>query len=385
MRTLKDFNVSGKRVLLRTDFNAPVEEGHVKDDFRLSAYIPTIRYLQERRAKIIILSHLGRPQGQKNSEESLEPVARRLGELMESPVQFVGEVFGDDSRAAIANLKEGEVLLLENLRFHAEEEANDMAFAQRLAELGDCFVNDAFSASHRAHASIAGLPTLLPSAAGLLLEKEVNGLDRVRLHAVRPYVFIMGGAKASTKIPVVKKLLPQVDAICFGGVLANTILAAQGVTVGKSIFEEKVLEAAKEITVFDTKVHVPVDVVTSTDLTGNAPIRTTAIGEMRDDEIILDIGQDTVNLFLKVMLSANTVVWNGPVGLFEVPQFAQGTLALADAFKDLGAYTVVGGGDVIRALDIEGLLAKVNFVSTGGGAMLEYLAGEKLPGIEALK
>src|SRR3989338_8087723 len=215
MRTLKDFNVSGKRVLLRTDFNAPVEEGHVKDDFRLSAYIPTIRYLQERRAKIIILSHLGRPQGQKNSEKSLEPVARRLGELMESPVQFVGEVFGDDSRAAIANLKEGEVLLLENLRFHAEEEANDMAFAQRLAELGDCFVNDAFSASHRAHASIAGLPTLLPSAAGLLLEKEVNGLDRVRLHAVRPYVFVMGGAKASTKIPVVQKLLPQVDAICF--------------------------------------------------------------------------------------------------------------------------------------------------------------------------
>ncbi|MBI2462690.1 MAG: phosphoglycerate kinase [Candidatus Spechtbacteria bacterium] len=384
MKTLSSLNVTSKRVLVRADFNVPIAEEKVMDDFRLSAYLPTIHYLQERGARIILLSHLGRPNGKRDERLSLRPVASRLSELGSLPVQFVADIIGEDARKAAQELQDGQIMMLENLRFDAREEANDEQFARELAALGEIYVDDGFSVCHRAHASIVGIPKFLPSAAGLLLEKEARELDRVRVNAEPPFVLIMGGAKVKTKLYLIKIFLEKVDAVCLGGILANTVLAAQGVAIGKSLFEKDLQQEAKELALTDTKLHLPIDVVVSTGIGGETPAHNAAVGNMKEDEIILDIGPDTIDLFSRIMHQAKTIVWNGPMGLFEVDKFAEGTHALAREFKTIHAHTVVGGGDVIRALDKIGMISSVNFVSTGGGAMLEYLAGEKLPGIIAL-
>lgn len=385
MKTLSSLDVAGKRVLVRADFNVPIEDEKVMDDFRLTAYLPTIHYLQERGARVILLSHLGRPDGKPSEELSLRPVAMRLGELARMPVQFVADIIGEEAHKAAQELQDGQILMLENLRFDAREEGNDEQFARELASLGEMYVDDGFSVCHRAHASIVGIPKFLPSSAGLLLEKEVRELERVRTRAEQPFVLIMGGAKVKTKLCLIKGFLEKADAVCLGGILANTVLAAQGVVIGKSLFEKDLQEEAKELTITNTKLHLPIDVIVSTDAEGTMPIRSAAVGNMKEDELILDIGPDTIELFSRIMHQAKTIVWNGPMGLFEVEKFAEGTYALAREFKTIHAYTVVGGGDVIRALDKIGMISSVNFVSTGGGAMLEYLAGEKLPGIEVLK
>lgn len=369
---------------MRADFNVPMKEGEIQDDFRIAAYIPTIKYLQEHGAAVILLSHLGEPKGF-DPELSLKPIAERLTKLMGEDIGFVADVIGETAKHAAEELKPGGVLLFENLRFWPGETANDSGFARALASMGDCYVNDAFSVSHRAHASIVGLPKLLPSAAGLLLQKEVETLTRVRDEAVHPLVVLMGGAKAKTKIPFLAKFIQKSDAICLGGVLANTILAGKGIAVGRSLYEKDLQEETEKLVITNAKLHLPVDVVVSRDVTGNAETRIAPVANMKEDEMILDIGPDTIKMFSKIMRSANTIVWNGPLGFFETEKFAEGTYALAREFEHIRAYSVVGGGDVIEALDNLGLLPAVDFVSTGGGAMLELLAGEKLPGIEALR
>ncbi len=383
MRLLSSLDVENKRVLVLVDFNVPIKEGKIQDDFRIAAYLPTIRYLQEHNAKIILLSHLGEPKGI-DPKLSLKPIAEKLSELLQQKVAFASDTIGPSAQEHIAALKPGDALLLENLRFSPGEEANDQDFARSLASLGDCYVNDAFSVSHRAHASIVGLPALLPSVAGLLLQKEVETLDRVRRDAVPPFVILMGGAKVKTKLPFLATFLQKMDAVCVGGVLANTILAGKGFSVGKSLYEKDEKAEVEKFVITDTKLHLPVDVVVSSDLEGKAETRIAPVGNMKENEMILDIGPDTIKMFSKIIRSANTIVWNGPMGLFEVKRFAEGTYALAREFEHIRAYTVVGGGDVIEALDNLGLLPSVDFVSTGGGAMLEFLSGKSLPGVEAL-
>lgn len=383
----------GTRVLLRVDFNVPVGSDMRVDeteDWRIKATLPTLDYLRSKGAITIILAHLGRPKEEDGKEETLEPVAKRLVEITGHPVHFTPHCLGRDgclkeeAEKEISRLKPGDVMMLENLRFSPAEEAADEQFARDLSKLGDIFVNDAFGASHRAHASVAVLPKFLPSYAGLLMEKELKELEMVVKNPVHPLVAVIGGIKAETKLKVVRRFLGLAEGICLGGVLANTVIAAKGYAIGKSFFAKNLVEDVKNLEIADTKLHIPVDVVVSSRTDGSAPYSIAPVGKIDGDQYILDIGPDTIKLFGEVLKSAKTIIWNGPMGKTDVPEFSRATEELIKVIAGLGAYSVIGGGDTVEVLARMKYLDKINHVSTGGGAMLEFLAGNELPGVRAL-
>ncbi len=386
---LRDVTVTDKRVLVRVDFNVPLtDDGQVSDDTRIVAALPTIRYLVENRAKVILMSHLGRPKGKVNLAYSLQPVATRLGELLGQPVAFVPDCVGEVAEAAVAKLAPGEVLLLENLRFHAAEEKNEAGFAQQLAALGDVYVNDAFGTAHRAHASTAGVADYLqPAVCGFLLEKEIKFLGAALADPERPFVAILGGAKVSDKIAVVRNLLGRVDSLLIGGGMANTFLAAQGKEMGRSLVEKEAISLAEELLAQakerGVQMHLPLDAVVATDLDANTT-QVVAIDEVPQDQMVLDIGPATREHFAGLLADAKLIVWNGPMGVFERENFAAGTYALAKAVADSPATSIVGGGDSAAAIAQAGLTDAITHVSTGGGASLEFLEGKTLPGVAAL-
>lgn len=386
---LRDVTVTDKRVLVRVDFNVPLtDDGQVSDDTRIVAALPTIRYLVENRAKVILMSHLGRPKGKVNLAYSLQSVATRLGELLGQPVAFVPDCVGEVAEAAVAKLAPGEVLLLENLRFYAAEEKNEAGFAQQLAALGDVYVNDAFGTAHRAHASTAGVADYLqPAVCGFLLEKEIKFLGAALTDPERPFVAILGGAKVSDKIAVVRNLLGRVDSLLIGGGMANTFLAAQGKEMGRSLVEEEAISLAEELLAQakerGVQMHLPLDAVVATDLDANTT-QVVAIDEVPQDHMVLDIGPATREHFAGLLADAKLIVWNGPMGVFERENFAAGTYALAKAVADSPATSIVGGGDSAAAIAQAGLTDAITHVSTGGGASLEFLEGKTLPGVAAL-
>lgn len=388
MKFLKDFDFTNKRVLLRTDFNVPLgNDGIVdgKEDWRIEATLPTINYLLGKKAKIILLSHLGRPKGKVVESLRLEPVRQRLENLLGQKVLKSNGFSIQEIEKSAKNLQAGEIVLLENIRFHPGERNNDPNFARQLANLGEIYVNDAFGSIHRSHASIVGLPQYLSSCAGLLLEKEIKVLSQIAEKPERPLLVIIGGIKISTKIKVIKSFLEKTDALILGGALANTVISAKGFAIGKSIIEKEMVEEVKKLELTNIKLHIPVDAVVSVNSSGGAPSRIAPIGKTNGREMILDIGPETIQLFSQVISQAKTIIWNGPVGIFEVEKFNQGSKKIARAIAQSDAFSVVGGGETITLLEQMGLLEKINHISTGGGAMLKFLAGEKLPGIEALK
>lgn len=386
MRTLRELPVEGKRVFVRVDYNVPLEGGQVQDDTRLRESLPTIEHLVSRRARVILASHLGRPKGKVAEEFRMAPVGRRLAELLGRPVAAAADCIGPEVEAEIARLPAGGVLLLQNLRFHPGEEANDPAFAGELAKLADTFVNDAFSASHRAHASVVGIASLLPSAAGLSLEKEVRVLGGLLKAPKRPFTLILGGAKISDKIGVLQNLMDRLDGILVGGGIANTFLAAGGLSLGESLVERERLEDAHRIMEKDGgKLTLPADAVVAEAVQVDAPRRVVAVDEVPAGWRILDIGPRTVELFLAHLSGAATILWNGPLGVWEMAPFAQGTWAIGRALRSLPATTVVGGGDLVAALAAGECLEGISHISTGGGAMLEFLEGKVLPGVAALE
>ena len=385
-KTVRDISVKGKRVLVRVDFNVPLENGEVADDTRIRGALPTIQYLLEQGAAVILMSHLGRPKGQVRDELRLDPVARRLSELLDLEVAKVDDCVGPEVQKAAHGLQPGQVLLLENLRFHPEEEDNNQEFAGQLASLADVYVNDAFGTAHRAHASTAGVPQYLPAVAGFLMERELEMLGSILADPARPFVAILGGAKVSGKIGVIRSLLNKVDSLLVGGGMANTFLKAQGYEVGESLVEDDSLTVAQEtLEQAGDKLLLPVDVVVADAFAEDANSRTVGIKEVTSGWRILDIGPRTVGLFEEKLSSAGTVVWNGPMGVFEFPRFAAGTIALASSLARSQAVTIVGGGDSVAALQEAGLANKMTHVSTGGGASLEFLEGKTLPGVAALQ
>jgi phosphoglycerate kinase len=385
-RDLRD--LVGKRVFCRVDFNVPIAAGRVADQTRIEASVPTIDLLRNAGAKVVLASHLGRPKGQRKPEFSLAPVAEHLTGLLNRPVLFVGSCVGDEAERAVAELAPGGVLLLENLRFHAGEEGNDATFAAALARLGDLYVNDAFGTAHRAHASTTGVPALLkPAAAGLLMEAELTHLSRLLEDPAHPFLAILGGAKVSDKIDLIDNLLPRVDGFLVGGAMAYTFLAAQGQPVGRSLVETGKLDMAlaliERIGASGKRLLLPVDHVAA--VSGNDDdVRTTAGVALAADEAGRDIGPKTVAAFIDDIRRAGTVLWNGPVGRFEVAAFASGTRRIAEALATCSAVSVVGGGDTAAAVQQFGLAGKMTHVSTGGGASLEFLSGLPLPGVAAL-
>ncbi len=386
--SLADLTLSGRRVLMRVDFNVPMSGGRLGDDSRISATLASIRYVTDEGGKLILASHMGRPRGRPNPEFSLEPVRDRLAAMLGMDVAFARDCVGPEAVEAVARLKDGEVLLLENLRFHAEEEANDPDFAEALASLCDLYVNDAFGAAHRAHASTAGLPARVgQSAAGFLLQKELESLGRALEGAKRPYVSIVGGAKISGKIELIENFLNIADDILIGGAMAYTFLRAEGVQTGKSLVEEDrvplardLLEAARHS---GRRIRLPEDHIVAASFDGDA-MRTTSIGETAAGEMGLDIGPQTVRTYSDVIATAATLVWNGPMGVFENPRFAEGTFAVARSVASSSAFSIVGGGDSAAAVNESGLADRIGHISTGGGAALEFLSGRRLPGVEAL-
>ena len=390
--SIRDLELTGKRVFVRVDFNVPLtESGEITDDTRIRQTLPTLAYALERGARLILASHLGRPKGKPNPQMGLAPVAVRLGKLLNRPVIFVSDCIGLAAEGPALGLRNAEVLLLENLRFHPEEEANDPEFAQQLARLADCYVNDAFGSAHRAHASTVGMTLFFPqAAAGLLMEKELNYLTKATSNPERPYVALLGGAKVSDKIEVIMNLLPVVDALLIGGAMAYTFLRAMGQPVGRSLVEEDKVELAKkvlgEVEQRKYRFQLPVDHLIAQKLEASAPTRVVdgTATPIPSDYMGVDIGPRTAELFAAEIARARTVVWNGPMGVFEVEPFARGTLAMAHAMASLQGTTIVGGGDSIAALAHAGVEEKITHICTGGGASLEFLAGKKLPGIEVL-
>ena len=390
--TLRDIEPTGKRVLTRVDFNVPLHDGEVSDDTRLVATLPTLRYLLHKQARLVLMSHLGRPKGGPDPKYSLKPVARRLERLLRMPIAFAEDCIGADAESRSKQLRDGEVLLLENLRFHAEEEKNDPGFARALAALGDLYVNDAFGTAHRAHASTEGVPRLLkPAAAGFLMEQELSHLGAALEHPARPFIAILGGAKISGKIDVITSLLSKVDALLIGGAMMFTFLRARGLATGRSLVEEDRVEMARQVSADaqqrGVELMLPVDCVASTATDGSAPSKVTAVDRLGPEEMGVDIGPETVKRFSERLQSAKTVLWNGPMGIFEVPAFAEGTLAVARALADAtgrGAVTIVGGGDSAAAVQQAGVAERLTHLSTGGGASLEFLEGKVLPGVAAL-
>lgn len=388
-KIIRDVDVQGKRVLMRADFNVPVnDQGVITDDKRIAAALPTIKYLVDNQAKVILMSHFGRPKGKPVESMRLNPVAERLSELLEQPVVKVDDCIGQEVEQAVANLQNGQVMLLENVRFYAEEEANDPDFAKQLAALGDLYVNDAFGTAHRAHASTAGVADYLPAVSGFLMEKELKFLGGAVNEPKRPFVAILGGAKVQDKIAVIEALLDKVDTLIIGGGMAYTFLKAQGHEIGKSLLDADRIEFCKQI-MEDAKtkgvqILLPVDIVVATEFAADADNRIVAADQIPADWEGLDIGPETIKLFSEAIAKSETVIWNGPMGVFEFPAFAKGTNLVAQALADSQGITIIGGGDSAAAVEQAGLADKMTHVSTGGGASLEFLEGKELPGVAAL-
>ena len=384
-KSVKDIDVKGKKVLVRVDFNVPIKDGKITDDTRIRAALPTINYLIDQGAMLILCSHLGRPKDEPDPAYSMKPVAEYLGELLNKKVAFAEDCIGPKAEAAAAALKPGDVLVLENTRFHKEEKKNDPEMARQLASLADVFVNDAFGSAHRAHASTEGVTKFLPSVAGFLLEKEIKYLDQAIEDPKRPFVAILGGAKVSDKIGVIKNLLTKADTVLIGGGMANTFFKAQGYPVGDSLVEDEALDTARELVKEGgSKLRLPVDMVIADKFDNDAQTKIIDVGPVPDGWRILDVGPETVKNFSKVISEAGTVVWNGPMGVFEMSNFAKATFAVAQAVADSHAISIIGGGDSAAAIAQSGLADKISHISTGGGASLEMLEGIQLPGLAAL-
>lgn len=390
-KTVKDIQVEGKKVLVRCDFNVPMEDGAITDDVRIRAALPTINYLIENGAKIILMSHMGRPKGEAKMEFTLAPVAKRLGELINKEVKFISSpvVVDDAVRAAAADLENGQVMLLENTRFRKEETKNEEAFTNELAELGEIFVNDAFGTAHRAHCSTAGVAEHMPAVSGFLIEKEVKYLGSAVENPVRPLLAIMGGAKVSDKILLIENLLNKVDVLLIGGGMSYTFLKAKGYEIGKSLLDEENIGLAgdlmKKAEEKGVKMIIPVDVVCASEFSNDAATKVCKVSEIPADMEGMDMGPETVKLFSEEINKAKTVVWNGPLGVFEMDNFAKGTCGVAEALADCDATTIIGGGDSAAAVKKFGLGDKMTHISTGGGASMEYLEGKVLPGIACLE
>lgn len=384
MRTLKKVNVKGRRALVRVDFNVPIDEKRaILDDFRIRAALPTIEALSRKNAKVILISHFGRPAG-RDPRYSLDVVRDRLLEY-DISVGFAPDCVGPQAEEIVNDIAPGEIVLLENLRFHEGEEANDAGFARALASLGDVYVNDAFGASHRSHASLVLVPRMLPSYAGPLLEREVEFLGALRVKPKRPLVLVLGGAKAKEKLAVLKAFISKADHILVGGIVANALFAAQGLSTGNSVLSEDVVAMARDIFVASSRLHLPVDVVVARGSAARpSAICVKAVGNVQENEYILDIGPETRKLFVNIIYGAGTIFWNGPMGLFEKEEFSHGTETIACAIAASKGVKIVGGGEAAAALMRLGLAEAVDHVSTGGGAMLDFLAGKRLPGLEAL-
>jgi len=385
--TIDDLNVKGKRVLVRVDFNVPLDDNQkITSDFRIRAALPTITKLLEGGARVILMSHLGRPKGEKNPKFSLKPVAERLGELIPNRVYFAPDCIGEEVKKMVSELEDGEVLLLENLRFHSEETKNDPQFSAQLAELGDIYVNDAFGTSHRAHASMAGVAEQFEQrAAGYLLQKELHYLQDYLSEPKKPYTAVLGGAKVTGKIEIIEKLFGKVDNILIGGGMVFTFLKAKGLEIGKSLLEEDKIELAKETLEkakeFGCNIYLPTDIVVAQEVSESAVPDVVPVDAIPADQIGVDIGPDSTMLFTNILNESNTVLWNGPMGVFEIPQFSTGTESIARVLADItkkGAVTVVGGGDSASAIKKLKMSDKVTHVSTGGGASLELLSGMEL-------
>lgn len=388
-KTVRDLDVAGKKVLVRVDFNVPLnDKGEITDDTRITASLPTIQYLLEQKAAVILMAHLGRPKGQVKPELSLAPVAKHLGKLLGKKILFAPDCVGEAAQTAASKLKPGHILLLENLRFHKEEEKNDMDFAEKLASLADLYVNDGFGVSHRAHASVEGVTHFLPAAAGFLLEKEIQYVGQAVTNPLHPFVAIIGGAKVSDKIGVISNLLDKVDTLLIGGGMANTFLAAQGYKMGKSLVEEDKLDLAKELLAKAKKNKVnmllPTDLVMAAAFAPDAEHVTEKVKNLNQAYIALDIGAETSKAYAEALADAKMIVWNGPMGVFEMDAFCKGTEAVAKAVAKSRATSIVGGGDSVAAIEKLGLAKRITHISTGGGASLEYLEGKVLPGVAAL-
>ena len=391
-KTVEDIDVAGKKVLVRCDFNVPMEDGKITDDNRIVGALPTIKYLLSKQAKVILCSHLGRPKGEFNLKYSLAPVAARLSELLGVKVTLAKDVVGEDAQAKAAALGNGEVLLLENVRFHKEEEKNDPEFSKKLASFAEIYVNDAFGTAHRAHASTAGVADYLPAVCGYLIEKEISVMGKALSDPERPFVAILGGAKVADKLKVIENLLTKVDTLIIGGGMAYTFIAAQGKNIGTSLYDAEKLEYCKDMLkkaeANGVKLLLPVDTVVAAAFPDpiDAPVETEVVCtcSIPADKMGLDIGPKTRELFAEAIKGAKTVVWNGPMGVFENDALAQGTMAVAKALAESGAITIVGGGDSAAAVEKLGFADKITHISTGGGASLEFLEGLELPGIACL-
>ena len=385
-KLITDIDVKGKRVLVRVDFNVPIKEGKVKDDTRIRAALPTIKYLLEHGASVILFSHLGRPKDGPDPEFSMRPTAVHLSRLLGKPVAFAEEAVGEVAEKAAKALKPGDVLVLENTRFHKGETKNDLELAKKWANLADLYVNDAFGSAHRAHSSTEGVAQFLPAVGGFLMEKEIQYLGQAIANPRRPFIAILGGAKISDKIGVIRNLLLKADQVLIGGGMANTFFKAQGYPVGDSLVEDEVLDTARELLQLGgTRLRLPVDIVIADKFEAEAQSKTMEMGPVPDGWRILDIGPKTVESFSKAIKGAGTVVWNGPMGVFEFPRFAQGTFGVAKAVAGSGAVSIIGGGESVAAINQSGLADKITHISTGGGASLEMLEGLVLPGVAALQ
>ena len=388
-KTIEDIDVQGKKVLVRVDFNVPLNEnGEITDETRIQAALPTIQYLLDNGAKVILMSHLGRPKGEVKPEFSLAPVAKRLGELLDTKVIFAKDCVGKEAQEAVDSMEAGQVVLLENLRFHKEETANDAEFAKQLASLGDIFVLDAFGTAHRAHASTAGVADYLPAVAGFLIGKELSVMGKALEDPARPFIAILGGAKVSDKIGVIENLLKKVDCLIIGGGMANTFVKAQGYEMGKSLVDDERLDLARDL--MDQakkkgiKIMLPSDFVVAKEFKADAETQIVAAENIPADAMALYIGPSTRIIFANEIKRAKTVIWNGPMGVAEMSAFAGGTKAIAEALADSSAITIIGGGDSAAAVKKLGFADKMSHISTGGGASLEFLEGKELPGVAAL-
>lgn len=390
-KTVKDIEVKGRRALVRCDFNVPMQDGKITDDIRITSALPTIRYLTEHGAKVILMSHMGRPKGEAKMEFSLKPVADRLAELLRQDIQFISvpRVVDQQVIDAANQLKEGQILLLENVRFRKEETKNEAGFSKELARLGDFFVNDAFGTAHRAHCSTAGVADHLPAVSGFLIEKEVKFLGEALENPQRPFVAIMGGAKVGDKIPVIENLLKKVDTLVIGGGMSYTFFKAMGLEIGTSILDAESVELAgqliKRAEAAGVKLMLPVDVVCAKEFENDSEAMTCGRDSIPADKMGMDIGPKSIQNIAEELAKAKTVVWNGPMGVFEMPNFAQGTKAVAESLANSGATTIIGGGDSAAAVEQFGYGDKMTHISTGGGASLEFLEGKTLPGIAVLE
>lgn len=387
-KSIRDVELAGKRLFCRVDFNVPMQDGMITDDTRIRAAVPTIRYMVDAGAKVILASHFGRPKGQVVEEMRLTPVAAHLSALLGKEVTKLGDSVGEEVKAAVAGMKNGDVLLLENVRFHPGEEKNDPELAKSFAELADLFVNDAFGTAHRAHASTAGIAQYIPAVSGLLMEKEIRFMGGALSNPERPFTAIVGGAKVKDKIAVIENLLTKVDSLIIGGGMANTFLKAQGYAIGASLCEDdkldlarSLMEQAKERGV---NLMMPIDVIVADRFAADAEKKTVAIDAIPEGWMALDIGPKTVEAYHRVIVESKTVVWNGPMGVFEMDAFAQGTIGVARAMKECSGTTIIGGGDSVAAVEKAGVAEEMTHISTGGGASLEFMEGKELPGVTVL-